>query len=122
MNISHDVTEDKPSVSVHDGHPPFLTDATETQHSAHPSGPDLDAVWAMVSRKPDQAKTGFENHLLHAPNDPEGHYGLGYLYLKQGKRDLSAQHLCLARGASDVETARDVRQLIKRNRLRCSES
>ena len=101
--------------------PPFVNNLVEADAVPETVEPSLDSVWAMVSKQPAEAKSGFETYLRDKPGDPEGHYGLGYLYLKQGERDLSAQHLCRAQHATDSETARDVRQLIKRNRLRCSE-
>lgn len=104
-----------------DTRPPFVNETKEPSTPAEPSTANLDDVWAMVSRKPEQAKSSFEQHLETNPGDPEGHYGLGYLYLKGGQRELAGEHLCRARSAVDEETARDVRQLLKRNRLPCGE-
>jgi hypothetical protein len=115
-------TYTEPEVSVEESLPapveeslPPLVDIEEEEAKtlSTPKTPNLDNVWSLVARTPEQAQKAFEEHLTHEPGDPEAYYGLGYIYLKKGERDLAAQHLCLARSASDPETARDVRQLIK---------
>jgi len=111
--------EESVPAPVKESPPPLEIEEEDVKALPTPKTPDLDSVWSLVARTPEQAKKGFEDHLSRKPDDPEAYYGLGYIYLKKGERDLAAQHLCLARSASDPETARDVRQLIKRNRLTC---
>ncbi len=53
----------------------------------------MDGIKLLNSNKLNKACEFFKNYTDNKPNDPDGHYWLGFCYKKAGQNELSAYHL-----------------------------